>query len=117
MTHQDCLFCKIVRGEQEADKVYEDDWVVAFRDIQPQAKTHLLLVPRKHIERPRAVGETEKMIAGHLIHVAGEIAEKESVGDYRLVANDGPGVGQSIFHLHFHMLGGEPLGWPPFPKG
>lgn len=112
---EDCVFCKIVSGEMESDKVYEDDWMVVFRDREPKARTHLLLVPRKHIPRPREVAETDKLLVGHLVHVAGEVAEKEGLSSYRLVANDGPGAGQAIKHLHFHLLGGQELGWPPFP--
>jgi len=112
---EDCIFCKIASGEMEADLIYQDDWVVAFRDTQPQARAHILIVPRKHIARPREVAETDKLVAGHILHVSGEIARKEGLDFYRLVANDGAEAGQSVFHLHFHLLGGEPLGWPPFP--
>jgi histidine triad (HIT) family protein len=110
---EDCLFCKIVDKKIDAAVVYEDDWVVAFEDIQPQAPTHTLIIPRLHIEKVRAVGEKEKLVAGHIVHVAGEIARKKGLEYFRLVANDGAEAGQSVFHLHFHLLGGRPLSWPP----
>jgi histidine triad (HIT) family protein len=109
----DCLFCKIASGEIPADKVYEDDLVVAFRDISPQAPVHCLVIPKKHLDGPAAVTEADEALAGHLIRVAGEVAGKEGVEDYRLVFNNGAGAGQTVFHIHLHVLGGRSMQWPP----
>ena len=113
---QDCIFCRIASGDMESDIVYQDDVVVAFRDIHPQAKVHILIIPRVHIERPSLVAQTDQMITGHMVWAAAEIARQEGLDAYRLVANDGASCSQSVWHLHFHLLGGQDLGWPPFPR-
>ena len=96
-----------------ADLVYEDDRAVAFRDIAPQAPTHVLVVPRKPIPRADAIEEADEALVGHLFTVARRVAEAEGLTDYRLVVNNGEGAGQTVFHLHVHLLGGRGLQWPP----
>ena len=107
------LFQKIADGELPADVVYEDDRAVAFRDLHPQAPTHVLVVPRKPIPRADAVEEADEALVGHLFTVARRVAEAEGLSDYRLVVNNGEGAGQTVFHLHVHLLGGRGLQWPP----
>ena len=107
------LFQKIADGEVPADVVYRDDRAVAFRDINPQAPTHVLIVPRKPIPRADAVEEADEALVGHLVTVARRVAEGEGLSDYRLVINNGEGAGQSVFHLHLHRLGGRPFQGPP----
>ena len=109
----DTLFAKIARGEVPADIVYEDDLALAFRDIHPQAPTHLLVIPRKPIERLSRADDDDAELLGHLMGVARKVAAQEGLTDFRLVVNDGPGAGQTVFHLHLHVLGGRPLSWPP----
>lgn len=109
----DTLFAKIARGELPADIVYEDDLAVAFRDINPQAPSHLLVIPRKPIERLSQAADADAELLGHLMGVARKVAAQEGLTDFRLVVNDGAGAGQTVFHLHLHVLGGRPLGWPP----
>ncbi len=109
----DCIFCRIAAGEVPAEKVYEDDRVVAFRDINPQAPVHVLLIPRTHVESVARLEDPG--LAAHLLQKAAEVARSldlEKKG-YRLVINHGPLAGQSVFHLHIHILGGRPLSWPP----
>jgi len=108
-----CLFCKIIRGEIPADKLYEDEDILAFRDISPQAPIHFLIVPRRHITGPSAVDRDGERLAGNLIRMAGEIAGREGIDQYRLVMNNGPAAGQTVFHLHLHVLGGRTMSWPP----
>ena len=110
----DCLFCRIVAGEIPARKVYEDERILAFEDIQPHAPTHVLLIPKQHVPGlAEASGEHEGLI-GHLNLKAAEIAGQRGLrGGYRTVFNVGPDAGQSVFHLHLHLLGGRSLKWPP----
>ena len=110
-----CVFCDIASRRQDADIVFEDDIAVAFRDISPQAPVHVLVIPRIHIDGPGAVDESNAAILGHLVHVAGVVARQEGVADggYRLVMNQGRNGGQSVFHLHLHVLGGRRMTWPP----
>ncbi len=107
------IFQKIIDKEIPADIVYEDEEALAFRDIQPQAPTHVLVIPRKPIANVAAMDASDKELLGHLLWVAGEVARQEGLVDYRLVTNNGEGAGQSVFHLHVHLLGGRTLGWPP----
>ena len=107
------IFQKIIDKEIPADIVYEDEEALAFRDIQPQAPTHVLVIPRKPIANVAAMDAGDKELLGHLLWVAGEVARQEGLEDYRLVINKGEGAGQSVFHLHVHLLGGRALGWPP----
>ena len=108
-----CLFCKIIRGDIPAAKLYEDDDIFAFRDIAPQAPLHFLIVPKKHLSGPAAMTTADEQLVGKMIRIAGEIAGQEGIGHYRLVFNNGEGVGQSVFHIHLHVLGGRSMSWPP----
>ena len=107
------LFQQIADGELPADVVFQDDRAVAFRDISPVADTHVLIVPRKPIPRADAVEPEDEALVGHLFTVARRVAEQEGLSDYRLVVNNGAGAGQTVFHLHVHLIGGRPLSWPP----
>jgi histidine triad (HIT) family protein len=109
-----CLFCQIIRGEVPSKKVYEDERAFAFEDIRPQAPTHVLIIPKKHIvDIKNARGEDADDI-GYLHLIAAKIARERSIEDgYRTVFNVGPRSGQSVFHLHLHLLGGRDLRWPP----
>ncbi len=109
------LFEKICSREIPAKLVYEDDLVVAFRDIQPQAPTHILLVPRKVIPRVAEAKGEDQSLLGHMLLKAAEVAAKEGLAatGYRLVINNGPNGGESVPHLHCHILGGRPMAWPP----
>ena len=111
----DCLFCKIVAGEIPADLVYESETAVAFRDINPQAPTHILVIPRKHIATINDIGEGDEATIGSLYTAAKEIAAQEGIAEdgYRAVMNCNEGAGQTVFHIHLHVLGGRPMGWPP----
>jgi histidine triad (HIT) family protein len=111
----DCLFCKIAAGEIPADVVYQDEHVVAFRDISPKAPTHVLLIPRRHVASAKELGAQDGEMLGRLFSVAAQIARDAGVAEsgYRLVTNVGSDAGQSVFHLHFHLLGGRSLSWPP----
>ncbi|HYW75240.1 MAG TPA: histidine triad nucleotide-binding protein [Gammaproteobacteria bacterium] len=112
---EDCLFCRMVAGAIKPDIVYEDEDLIAFRDINPQAPVHILIVPRRHIATANELASDDTVLAGRLILVAGEIAKAEGVDEsgYRLVMNCNEGAGQSVFHLHLHLLAGRRLGWPP----
>jgi histidine triad (HIT) family protein len=109
----DSIFGRIARGELKADVVYEDDRALAFRDLHPQAPTHILVIPRKPIARLSAADESDAPLLGHLLDVARKVASQEGLRDFRLVVNDGPGAGQTVFHLHVHVLGGRTFAWPP----
>lgn len=108
-----CLFCKIINGDIPADKLYEDEDIFAFRDIAPQAPVHFLVVPRKHITGPSGVTAADDKVMGKLMRVAGMIAREQGIEQYRLVFNNGEEAGQSVFHIHMHVLGGRTMGWPP----
>jgi histidine triad (HIT) family protein len=107
------LFRKIIDREIPADIVFEDDRALAFRDINPQAPVHILVIPRKELARVADMKEEDRDLLGHLLFVAREIAAKENLEDYRLVINNGAGAGQSVFHLHVHLMGGRKFAWPP----
>jgi histidine triad (HIT) family protein len=110
----DCLFCKIISNQIPAKKVYEDAQCVAFEDINPQAPTHVLIVPRKHIVDLKEAQAEDAGIIGACNLVAAKIARERDIEDgYRTVYNVGPNAGQSVFHLHLHLLGGRRLKWPP----
>ena len=110
----DCLFCKIIRGEIPTKKVYEDDRIFAFDDINPQAPTHVLIIPKKHITGLKEANPEDAEIIGYTQLAAAHIARQRGIEKgYRTVYNVGPGAGQSVFHLHLHLLGGRNLGWPP----
>jgi histidine triad (HIT) family protein len=111
----DCLFCKISQGEIPAKLVYEDELVVAFNDINPQAPQHFLIIPRKHIPTTLDLSEEDAALIGHIYLVAGEIATQFGFAEegFRVVNNCNEGGGQVVWHLHFHLLGGRQMGWPP----
>lgn len=115
MAEPGCLFCKIVAGEIPADIVFENDAVVAFRDINPQAPTHVLIVPRQHIATINDLEETDAATVGKLYLAAKVIAADEGFADagYRATMNCNAAAGQTVFHIHLHLLGGRDLGWPP----
>lgn len=115
MSDGDCLFCKIAEGEMSADVVQEDDDVVAFRDINPQAPTHLLVIPREHISSVNALEDEHASLVGSLYLTARDLAREEGIAEdgYRLVMNTGAEAGQSVFHIHLHLLGGRAMKWPP----
>ncbi len=108
-----CLFCKIVRGEIPADKLYEDDELLAFRDISPQAPIHFLVIPKKHVSGPASIGEADEQLIGRLMRKGAEIAKKEGADHFRVVFNNGEQAGQTVFHIHMHILGGRDMNWPP----
>lgn len=109
-----CAFCRIARGEGSARIVYRDEDVTAFHDRNPQAPTHVLIIPNKHIESVNQIEPTDTDLLGKLFFVARRVAAQEGVSSgYRLVVNTGPQAGQSVFHLHLHLLGGRHLRWPP----
>ena len=110
----DCLFCRILRGEIPAKKIHEDDHVFAFEDINPQAPTHILIIPKKHFAGLKEAQAADAELIGRCHLAAAQIARQRNLEQgYRTVLNVGPGAGQSVFHLHVHLLGGRPLAWPP----
>jgi histidine triad (HIT) family protein len=115
LTESDCTFCRIGRGEIPADVVHQDEDLLAFRDIDPKAPTHILIISRKHIESVGTMDDEDQRIAGRLVLAARDIARRENLTDsgFRIVANTGNDGGQSVQHLHFHLLGGRALRWPP----
>lgn len=115
MSDQSCLFCRIVAQEIPADLVHQDDRAIVIRDLNPQAPTHLLVIPREHIESLDDASQKDESLLGHLLRVAARVANAEGLaeGGYRTVINNGAGAGQSVFHLHVHVLGGRTMNWPP----
>ena len=115
MSEQSCLFCRIVAGGIPADVVYQDERCVAFRDINPQAPIHVLVIPRDHIESLDEASQKDEATLGHLLRIAARVANEQGLSEsgYRTVINTGAGAGQSVFHLHVHVLGGRALKWPP----
>lgn len=115
MAEQDCIFCRIASGEIPAQTVYTDDECIAFRDINPQAPVHVLVIPREHVDGLDDVALKDEMTLGHLMRIASRVAHDQGLAEsgYRTVINTGAGAGQSVFHLHVHVLGGRPLSWPP----
>ena len=109
----DCLFCKIAAGEIPSDRVYEDESVVVFRDVNPKAPTHVLAIPRRHIASAANLTDADAKLLAALFGALRHIAEEGGLRGYRIVTNVGAEAGQSVFHLHFHLLGGRPLSWPP----
>lgn len=111
---QGCLFCRIIAGEVPARKVFEDERILAFEDSHPGAPTHILLVPKQHIAGLDAAGSDAEGVLGYLQLQAAALAQQRGLrGGYRTVLNVGPDAGQSVFHLHLHLLGGRALAWPP----
>ncbi len=113
MDSMDCIFCKIVTGEIPAKKVYEDECCIAFADLHPQAPVHLLVIPRRHIASLAHAGE-DKELLGQLLWAANELARRQNLAKgFRVVMNTGPDGGQTVDHLHLHLLGGRAMHWPP----
>jgi histidine triad (HIT) family protein len=110
-----CLFCGIIKGEIKGDIVYQNDSIVAFRDVNPKAPVHLLIVPRKHVATLPDLREEDKNLVGEIFEVANRLAKDQglSKSGFRVVVNCGAGAGQSVFHIHFHLLGGRSFSWPP----
>ena len=115
MSEQDCLFCKIVDGNLPADIVYENDSLIAFRDINPIAPTHILLIPRRHIATMNDLQDSDASIAAELFLTAARLAADEGLAEdgYRVVMNCNEAAGQSVFHIHLHLMGGRAMTWPP----
>ena len=111
---ENCIFCKIVSGEIPGTIVHRDDQATAFRDINPVGPTHILIIPNTHIESVNALGSADEGLVGHLFTVASQLAESEGIAQsgYRLIVNTGPDAGQAVFHLHVHLIGGQPLKYP-----
>jgi histidine triad (HIT) family protein len=111
----DCLFCKIVDGRIPAKKVHEDELCIGFADINPQAPTHVLFIPRKHIASANELAMEDRELVGHLTLMAAKYARQAGIADsgFRLVTNTNGAAGQTVFHLHLHVLGGRPMAWPP----
>lgn len=115
MQTSDCLFCKILAGDIPADIILETDDVIAFRDVNPQAPTHALIIPRKHVATINDLGDGDQALIGKLFLAAKQIAADEGIAaaGYRVAMNCNEAAGQTVFHLHLHLLGGRQLGWPP----
>lgn len=111
----DCLFCGIAAGKVKANLVYQDDAVVAFKDIVPKAPAHVLIIPRKHIVGVPDIEDQDQPLIGRIFQVAARLARDLGIADsgFRVVVNSGPDAGQSVFHLHYHLLGGRQMTWPP----
>jgi histidine triad (HIT) family protein len=112
-TDSDCLFCKIVAGEIPSDRVFEDEAVIVFRDINPRAPTHVLAIPRRHIASVADLTDADGDLLAALFGALRTVAADGGLTGYRIVTNVGPESGQSVFHLHVHLLGGRPMSWPP----
>lgn len=112
---KDCLFCKIIQGEVKSKIAFENENVFAFYDIGPKAPTHILIIPKKHIENVSDINQENKSVVSDLVLAANDIARKTGIDKtgYRLVINCGPDAGQAVFHLHLHLLGGRRMSWPP----
>jgi histidine triad (HIT) family protein len=115
MSEENCLFCKIIAGQIPSDFVHQDDSCVVIRDINPQAPWHVLVIPRDHVESLDDASQKEEGLLGHLLRVGARVANDSghSEGGFRTVINTGEGAGQSVFHLHVHVLGGRRMNWPP----
>ena len=115
MVDENCLFCKIVAGKIPADFVHQDERCVVIRDINPQAPTHVLVIPRDHLESLDDASQKDEALLGHLLRVGARVANDLGHGEdgYRTIINPGAGVGQSVFHVHVHVLAGRPMSWPP----
>jgi histidine triad (HIT) family protein len=112
---QNCIFCKIINKKMTAKIVYEDDYAVAFEDVNPQAPVHMLIVPKKHVADIHSITVADREIVGHLFFVARSIAFQKGLeqGGYRMVINNGRDAGQTVFHIHLHLLSGRRFSWPP----
>jgi len=111
---QDCIFCKIISGDIPAELLYQDEDVLAFSDISPQAPKHFLVIPKKHISKPSEIEEADETLVGRMMRVGTDLAEEQGLTDgFRLVMNNGERAGQTVFHIHLHVLGGRTMTWPP----
>lgn len=112
---ENCIFCKIARGEIKTDAVYENDRIIAFKDLNPASPVHILIIPKVHISGVMALEDADKGLVGEIFLVARSLAEEFGIAEdgFRVVVNSGESAGQSVLHLHFHLLGGRKLGWPP----
>lgn len=115
MSEPGCLFCRIIGGEIPADLIHQDDRCIVISDINPQAPTHVLVIPREHLESLDEASRPDEPMLGHLLRTAARVANEKGLSEsgYRTVINTGAGAGQSVFHLHVHVLGGRPMNWPP----
>ena len=112
MSEESCLFCRIISGDIPGDFVHQDERCVVIRDINPQAPTHLLVIPREHLDSLDDASQKDEALLGHLLRVGARVAN-DAESDYRTVINTGSGAGQSVLHLHVHVLAGRPMNWPP----
>ena len=113
MSEESCLFCKIIAGKIPGEFVHQDDRCVVIRDISPQAPMHVLVIPRQHLESLDDASQKDEGLLGHLLRVGARVANDQEHDSYRTVINTGAGAGQSVFHLHVHVLGGRRMEWPP----
>lgn len=115
MSEQSCLFCKIINGEIQGEVIHQDEQCLAIRDINPQAPLHILVIPREHLESLDEASQRDESLLGHLLRVGARIVNDQGHAEsgYRTVINNGAGAGQSVFHLHVHVLAGRPMSWPP----
>lgn len=109
----DCLFCRIVAGEIPSERVLEDDEIIAFRDVNPVAPTHVLVIPRRHVRDMQSLTDADADLVAALFRGVRQVADAEGLRSYRIVSNTGAEAGQSVDHLHLHLLGGRPMAWPP----
>lgn len=112
---ENCLFCQIIAGERPGEILYHDDHLIALQDKNPQAPTHVLIIPREHMESLNDAAQSDEPLLGYLLRVTAKVANQLGLADdgYRVVLNTGPNAGQSVYHLHLHLLGGRPMRWPP----
>jgi len=110
---EETIFSRILRGEIPCDEVYSDPICLAFRDIQPQAPVHVLIIPRKDIKSLKEIEDEDKELLGHLLLIASKVAKQEGLENWRTIVNTGIEAGQTVFHLHIHVIGGRKLAWPP----
>ena len=115
MSEQSCLFCRMITGEVPVDFLHQDETCVVISDINPQSPTHVLVIPREHMESLNEASHRDEALLGHLLRVGARVANDQGHAEdgYRTVINSGTGAGQSVFHLHVHVLGGRPMTWPP----
>ncbi|MEP6635142.1 MAG: histidine triad nucleotide-binding protein [Acidobacteriota bacterium] len=115
MSDQSCLFCRVIKGEIPAELVHQDELCIVISDTNPQAPSHLLVIPREHLESLDEASRKDETMLGHLLRTGARVANDFGLTEsgYRTVINSGAGAGQSVFHLHVHVLGGRPMGWPP----
>ncbi len=110
---KECIFCKIIHGEIPAQKIYEDTEVMAFQDLNPQAPHHFLVIPKKHITGPSDISDADEPLIGKVMRTGAQVARQNGLDDFRFVINNGAEAGQTVFHLHLHVLGGRAMSWPP----